>query len=149
MIPRPDESLVSTNQHSIRVPTELDRMIEAERARTPRLSWSDQVVELLDEAIRLRRCPGISFRDGATGRRAVVEGTGIDAWSVVMAWEDGGRDWEVLQADFPMLEEVQLRAALNYHALYPSEIDERITREREWTPARLAEELPFAQGLPR
>lgn len=144
-----DGPLVSTNQHSIRIPVELDRLVESERARNPRLSWSDQILELVDEAIRVRRCPGIAFRDGPTGRRAVVEGTGIDVWSVVMAWEDGDRDWSALQAAFDVVDEVQLRAALNYHALYPDEIDDRIRREREWTPERLARELPFAQGLPR
>ncbi|UCC24770.1 MAG: hypothetical protein JSU98_13695 [Gemmatimonadales bacterium] len=139
---------VSTNQHSIRIPSDLDRLVEAERARNPRMSWSDQVVELLDEAIRVRRCPGIVFRDGAVGRRAVVEGTGVDVWAVVLAWQDCAAEWDALREEFSMLDEVQLRAALNYHALYPSEIDERIAREREWTAERLAAELPFAQGLP-
>jgi uncharacterized protein (DUF433 family) len=148
MILDPAPDAVSTNQHSIRIPADLDRLVEAERSRNPRMSWSDQVLELVDEAIRVRRCPGIVFRDGPVGRRAVVEGTGIDVWSVVLAWQDGGADWDGLREDFSMLDEAQLRAALNYHALYPSEIDERIAREREWTPERLAAELPFAQGLP-
>ena len=38
----------------------------------------------ISEGMRLDRCPGIAFRDGPAGRRAVVIG-GPDVWEVVVA----------------------------------------------------------------
>lgn len=137
-----------TNQHSIRIPVELDDLIRAEARIRLGGRWTDQVVELLDEAVRVRRCPGVVFRDGAVGRRAVIEGTGIDVWAVVQEWHSAATDFDVLQEAFPQLSERQLRAALNYYAVYAAEIDERLEAEDRWTPDALRAELPFTQGLP-
>lgn len=139
---------MGTHQRSIRMPEHLDAQIERERRRHRRTGWSDQVIELVDEALRMRRCPGIVFRDGPAGRRAVVEGTGVDVWAVVQEWKAVSEDWPALHESFPQLSELQLRAALSYYALYAAEVDERLALEAEWTPERLAEELPFAGGLP-
>ncbi len=137
-----------TNQHSIRIPVELDELIQAE-ART-RLGgrWTDQVIELLEEAVRMRRCPGVVFHDGAVGRRAVIEGTGIDVWTLIQEWRGAEGDFEVFREAFPQLSDLQLRAALSYYAGYPTEIDERLEAEDGWTPETLRAELPFTQGLP-
>lgn len=43
------------------------------------------------------------------------------------------------------LTEAQLRAALDYYALHPREINERLQREAYWTPERVAAELPFTR----
>jgi len=137
----------ATKSRSLRVPKDLDEQIERER-KLRRTRWTDQVIELVDEGLRMRRCPGVVFRQGTSGRHAVVEGTGIDVWAVVQEWQDARSDWEALRASFPMLSELQLRAALSYYELYPAEIDERLTLEAEWTPERLAAEMPFTRGLP-
>lgn len=92
----------------------------------------------------MRRAPGILFADGATGRRAVIAGTAVEVWDVVMTFDEQDRDAEALAACYPWLSEMQLRAALGYYALYPTEIDARIARERAWTPERARAELPFA-----
>ena len=137
-----------TQQRSIRIPKRLDEQIERERSLR-RAAWTDQVIELIDEGLRMRRCPGIVFREGPSGRRAVIEGTGVDVWTVVQEWLALSSDWAGLVESFPMLSELQLRAAVNYYGLYPEEIDQRLALEAEWTPERLAAEMPFARGLPR
>lgn len=100
--------------------------------------------ELLDEAIRMRRAPGVAFVDGATGRRPVVAGTALDVWEVVATWRTVEGDMELLARSYPWLSEMQLRAALGYYRLFPDEIDARIEREVAWTPDRVREELPYA-----
>jgi len=127
----------------IRVSEPLAAEIEVEARRYGK-SWSAQAEDLLAEAVRMRRAPGIVFADGPAGRRAVVAGTGIDVWEVVATWRATGEDVERLQANYPWLNEVALRAALSYYELYPEEIDERLARETAWTPERVRRELPFS-----
>jgi uncharacterized protein (DUF433 family) len=98
--------------------------------------------ELLCEAVAMRRCPGIAFMDGASGRRAVIAGTGVDVWEVVYAYEHADRDFTRLRQAFNHTAEPQLRAALAYATLYPEEIRRRITENDAWTPERIAQELP-------
>jgi uncharacterized protein (DUF433 family) len=127
----------------IRLALTLDREVQRE-AEARNLSWSAMSVELLEEAIRMRRAPGIVFADGATGRRAVVAGSGVDVWEVIATWKEVGEDFETLVAEYPALNQLQLRAALGYYALYPEEIDTRLEIEASWTPERVRRELPFA-----
>jgi uncharacterized protein (DUF433 family) len=94
--------------------------------------------ELLSEAIAMRRCPGIAFMDGATGRRAIIAGTGVDVWEVAYVYEQVNRNFAELQQAFSHLAEPQLRAALRYAVLYPEDIRGRIAANDGWTPERLA-----------
>jgi uncharacterized protein (DUF433 family) len=135
---------MSTRVKGIRITDELDREIARESTERER-SWSALAVELLQEAIRMRRAPGIVFVDGAVGRRAVVAGTGLDVWEFVATWRACGADFGKLRKGYPWLTEPQLRAALSYYELYPAEIDARLEREAQWTPERVAKELPFAR----
>jgi len=134
-----------TKSRGIRIPEELDREIERE-AEGRGKSWSAATAELLDEAIRMRRAPGIGFADGPSGRRAVIAGTGIDVWEVVAAWQDCGEDYSELQQSFDWLNDAQLRAALSYYTLYPADIERRLERERQWTQDKVTRELPFASA---
>lgn len=134
---------MATIQHSLRVPKQLDELIERERRRHGRRDLSEEVLELLDEALRMRRCPGIIFVTGPAGRRAVVAGTGVDVWEVIAGWKSLGEDWEQLRSSHAQLTETQLRAALSYYSLYPDEIDERLELEEEWTLERVRSEMPF------
>lgn len=131
--------------HSIRVPEELEREIKREIARRGVREWSTGVLSLLDEAIRTSRAPGIVFVDARDGRRAAVPFTGLEVWEIIRFWNARGRDWEAFRGEFEELTEQQLRAALNYYALYPTEIDERLALEESWTPERVAAEMPFTQ----
>jgi uncharacterized protein (DUF433 family) len=115
---------------SVRLPSwiqgELKRLAAGERR-----SLSAVVRDLLDEALRMRRCPGIVFLDGPTGRRPVLAGTGLEVWEVVKAYKDGGEDFEKLKETFDWLSPRQLRDALHYFRLYPKEIEEEIRRQEE------------------
>jgi len=70
----------ATITKSLRIPKETVQEIE----RTSRgRDFSAAAIELLNEALKMRRCPGILFADGPTGRRARVAGTGLDVWEVI------------------------------------------------------------------
>ncbi|MFP5286990.1 MAG: DUF433 domain-containing protein [Thermoanaerobaculia bacterium] len=117
----------------IDLPQDLEQEIAREAERRGQ-TWSSVTTDLLTEAVRMRRVPGIVFGDGPTGRRAVVAGSGIDVWEVIATWQEGGRDFEQLRRNYDWLSEAQLRAALRYYELYPEEIEARLARERQWTP---------------
>lgn len=128
----------------IRISDELDQAI-ARESKARGKSWSALTAELLEEAIRMRRAPGILFADGPTGRRAVVAGTGLDVWEVIATWRTVERNEGLLRQSYPWLSGLQLRAALAYYELYPEEIDARLDIEASWTPEALRRELPFAR----
>lgn len=134
---------MSSRARGIRIPGDLER--EIDRVRERGQSWSAAATELLSEAVRMRRAPGIAFTDGATGRRAVVVGTGLDVWEIVATWMAIGRSWGELRRCYDWLSEPQLRAALGYYELYPDEIDARLGREEAWTPERVRAEMPFVR----
>jgi hypothetical protein len=135
------EKTMATKAKGIRISDELDHAIQRE-SETRGKSWSAITNELLEEAIRMRRAPGIVFVDGATGRRAALPG-GLDVWEIIATWQEGGRSYEELRQNYPWLTESQLRAALAYYELYPSEIDARLEREAQLTPERVWQEFPF------
>ncbi len=138
---------MTQRSRGIRVSELLAAEIEREAERRAK-SWSATAAELLDEAVRMRRAPGVVFAEGPAGRRAVVAGTGLDVWESVAAWRAAGERFEKLMATYPWLAEAQLRAALGYYALYPEEIEDRLAREADWTPERVRRELPFAAPRP-
>jgi uncharacterized protein (DUF433 family) len=135
---------MATRAKGIRISDELDRAIERE-SEVRGKSWSAITAELLDEALRMRRVPGVAFVDGPAGRRAVVAGTGLDVWEVIATWHTCEGSDELLRQSYPWLNEVQLRAALAYYETYPKEIDVRLHREALWSSERVRTELPFAR----
>jgi uncharacterized protein (DUF433 family) len=139
---------MATKAKGIRISDELEREIEQE-SRSRGKSWSAITNELLEEAIRMRRAPGIAFMDGPAGRRAVIAGTGLDVWEIIATWRDVQGNFEALHKNFSWLDESQLRAALAYYEMYPTEIDARIEDEEQLTPERVWEELPFLKPLNR
>jgi nitrogenase molybdenum-iron protein alpha/beta subunit len=79
----------------------------------------------IDEGMRLDRHPGIVFRDGPAGRRAVVIG-GPDVWEVVAAARSAPEQGDELVA--ALAERVgvppeRIRIAVRYYAEFPDEID--------------------------
>lgn len=128
---------------SLRLPAPLERELEREFARRGVTEWSAGVVDMLSEAVRMRRVPGVVFVDSRTGRRPMVAGTGIDVWEVIALWRAVERDEGEFRAATDWLTEAQRLAALNYYALYPEEIDRRIAADDGWTPERARAELPF------
>lgn len=128
-------------QKSLRIPAE--RVAAVERlARRLGLDFSGAVNELLEEALRMHRFPGIVFTTGPAGRRATISGTGIDVWEVVAAGKSLDNDLRRLRRAYAHLGESQIEAALAYYRSYPEEIDERLAREADWSPEALAREHP-------
>jgi uncharacterized protein (DUF433 family) len=129
-------------QKSLRIPVETVKAIE-EVADVANRDFSAIANELLEEAVRMRRCPGIVFTTGPAGRRATVAGTGLDVWEVIGEYRAFDRDVRRLQRRYHWLSEPHLRAAVNYYRLYPREIDERLAREMRLTPERIHRASPF------
>lgn len=138
--------MAMTTARGIRLPESLQAEIEREMERQEVTEWSTMVVELVREAIRARRAPGIVFVDGATGRRPVVAGSGLEVWEVVATWKEVGRNYDRLRSAYDWLAEPQLRAALSYHELYADEVDARLEREARLTAERVQNELPFTRS---
>src|SRR5215475_4517869 len=67
---------------TMRLRQSLRRELEAIAARSRR-SVADVTQELLEEALRMRQCPGIYFADEPSGRTAKIGGTGLGVWEVV------------------------------------------------------------------
>ncbi|HVR76597.1 MAG TPA: DUF433 domain-containing protein [Planctomycetota bacterium] len=98
--------------------------------------------ELLEEALRVRRCPGMVFADGPGGRRPRIAGTGIDIWEVIAAYHSVGNSLARLRRSYHWLSEVQLRTALGYYKLYREETERWIKRNESLTLEALAESHP-------
>lgn len=129
---------------SLRLSEEVRSAID-ETARRTRRPFSSVANEMLEEAVRMRRIPGIYFADTPTGREAHVEGTGLGVWEVIAGYRRVDEDGERLRKEFDWLSEHQLRAALAYFEAYPKEINERIAEDEYWTPDRIWEEHPFTR----
>ncbi len=95
---------------------------------------------LTEEAVRMRRFPGIGFRGADAERRAWVMGTGLDVWQIVEAVEDhGSREHAVAETD---LGERHVALALAYREHFPDEIDEALADNRRPVD-QLRELYPF------
>jgi len=87
----------------------------------------------IDEGMRVDRHPGIVFREGPAGRRAVVVG-GPDVWEVIAAAqsasERGGTLVEALTERIGVPRE-KVQIAVRYYAEYPEEVDRFIALVEE------------------
>lgn len=133
---------MSSIQKSLRLPEEVIREIESLTSSTGK-DFSGLARDLLIEAVKLRRCPGITFADGPTGRRARIAGTGIEVWELISTFKGLEEDYKKLKNAYHWLSEQQIRAALSYYALYTKEIDERISANEEMTEDRVLKRFPF------
>jgi len=129
---------------SIRLPSDLLGEIQKEARKTDRPA-SKVIQSVLDEGLRMRRCPGIVFTVGPAGRRATVAGTGIDVWEVVRVFKSCNSAFEALARALPQLSRPQLEAALYYYRCYPLEIDARLKYEKEATKELSTQ--PFTRTL--
>jgi len=133
---------MATVQKSIRLPEEAVKEIEALASGTGR-DFSGIARDLLIEAVKMRRCPGITFTDGPTGRRAKIAGSGIDVWEFIATFKGLGENYNKLKEAYHWLSEQQIRSALSYYALYTEEIDIKITRNDDITKDQVIKRFPF------
>ncbi len=130
---------------SIRLADETLREVRALGKRLDR-PVSRVASALIEEGLRQRRCPGIVFSDGPTGRRATVAGCGVDAWEVVRVYLACAGDVEAVVQALPQLSRRQVDAALHYYRCYPQEIDERLALE-ERAEEEIAHRHPMIRTL--
>jgi uncharacterized protein (DUF433 family) len=97
---------------------EIERM-----AKSTRRSFSEVAQDLLEEAVRLRECPGIYFANEAAGRVAKVSGTGLGVWEVINTYQGVRGSLRRLRRWHPHVSPAQLKAALLYYERYRDEID--------------------------
>ena len=122
---------------SLRLPDDVRERLDDESQRVS-AAPSTLAVVLIDEGLRMRRFPGIVFRDGPTGRRAGLA-KGPDVWEIVRDLKRAqgtGRQPIGFVAEETGLAPEMIGLAADYYVVYPEEIDDRIA-----TDARVAEEL--------
>lgn len=134
-----------TVQRSIRIQEKTFKEIE-QIVRESGKEFSAVANELLEEAVRMQRCPGIIFSEGVAGRRARLAGAGIEVWEVIAAYKSVNKDFARLQKTYHWLTEQQLRGALGYYRAYPEEIDRLIKQNEELTEEHLHNKYPFLAG---
>jgi len=132
------ERLVTT---SLRLNSGLRAYLEALADRSRR-SLSDVAQLLLDEAIRLRECPGIYFADEPTGRTAKVMGTGLGVWEIMRDYLAVGEREDRLREMFPQLSPAQITAARNYLLRFREEIQRRMAEDTALTAEAVADRYP-------
>ncbi len=84
-------------------------------AKRTRHSFSEAAQDLLEEAVRLRECPGIYFADEPAGRVAKVSGTGLGVWEVINTYQGVRGSLRQLRRWHPHVSPAQLKAALLYY----------------------------------
>ena len=131
-------------QKSLRLPAETMKEIE-EMAKETGQDFSSVTKDLLQEAIKMRRCPGILFAEGTSGRRARVAGTGIEVWEVIATYKSVKEDLKKLRKAYHWLSREQLKAALSYYMAYPQEIDQLIEQNERWNEGRVRDRYPFTR----
>jgi uncharacterized protein (DUF433 family) len=128
-------------QKSLRIPQKTVKEIE-QIAKESGRAFSSITKDLLTEAIKMRRCPGIVFTDGVTGRKARVAGTGLEVWEIITTYIGVKQNFKRLQKAYHWLTEQQLRAALGYYAVYREEIDQQIEQNASWSKDTIIENYP-------
>src|SRR6267378_1648668 len=133
---RPEPRVLTT----MRLRQSLRRDLEATAARNRR-SVADVAQELLEEALRMRQCPGIYFADEPSGRTAKIGGTGLGVWEVV---RDFSRDQnsDRIRKVFPQLSQAQVTAALMYYARHRDEVQAKIAANDALTPETIEKQYP-------
>jgi hypothetical protein len=115
---------------SFRLPEDLLERIDNE-AISAGSSATTLVASILDEGLKIRRFPGIVYRDGPTGRRAAVVG-GPDVWEIIRALKQTpGKDERRVRtlADELGLSTTQIRLAIDFYGVNPAEVDDRIAAD--------------------
>lgn len=116
---------------------------EIERiAKRSRRSFSQVAQDLLDEALRMRACPGIYFADEPAGREAKVAGTGLGVWEIIRDYQAEGENVEKIKEALPQVSDAELKAALLYYRKYRQEIDAEIAENAALTREAVEEKFP-------
>jgi uncharacterized protein (DUF433 family) len=126
---------------SIRLSPATDRAVTAEARRLNR-SKAAIVEALAEEAMRMRRFPGIGFRGDDAAREPWVIGTGLDVWELCEMIDEYESVEELIDA--MELTERQIKLAVAYRQQYPEEIQAKIAENRR-SPEEWLEQYPFIE----
>jgi len=132
---------MATPTKTLRLRSRLRVAIERMAKRTRR-SFSEVTQDLIEEALRMRECPGIYFADEPAGREAKVAGTGLAVWEVIRDYLAAGKDEKVLRKALPQLSGGQVKACLIYYSKYPQEIEAAIEENAALTREALQVQIP-------
>ena len=125
---------------TMRLRRSLRKDLETTAARTRR-SVADVAQELLDEALRMRQCPGIYFADEPSGRTAKIGGTGLAVWEVLRDFSKDQKPNRIRRV-FPQLSQAQITAALMYYSRYRDEVQAKIDANAALTPDNVERRFP-------
>jgi uncharacterized protein (DUF433 family) len=135
-------SRVQTVQKSLRIPRETFDDIEKIASETGR-EFSSIAKDLLAEAVKMRRCPGIVFVNGVRGRKAKIAGTGLDVWEIIATYISVNNNFPRLRKAYHWLSDQQLQAAIGYYTAYRDEIDSLIEQNESWNRKAVVDHYPF------
>jgi hypothetical protein len=129
--------MVSTSPSSVRFEQRVLERLSAFVAVHQELTLSSATSRLVDEALRAREHPLITFKDGPAGRRARVVG-GPDVWEIIGAVRSVREAEPKLPGDEALSVVTEssgvpmpfVRAALAYWGDYPDEVDAFLDRAR-------------------
>jgi hypothetical protein len=129
--------MVATSPSSVRFEPRVLERLSAFVAVHQELTLSSATSRLVDEALRAREHPLITFKDGPAGRRARVVG-GPDVWEIIGAVRSvrtaepdlAGDEALAVVAETSGVPTPFLRAALAYWGDDPEEVDAFLDRAR-------------------
>lgn len=84
----------------------------------------------IEEGLRMDGHPGISFRDGGSGRRPALLGTRLDVAQVIETLRQNGSSIDET-AEYLDLSAAQVETAVRYYADHRAEVDAWIAQSRE------------------
>jgi hypothetical protein len=112
---------------SIRLRPDLKQELER-RARESGTSTATLYERFIDEGLRHDAHPLITFRDGASGRRAILAATRLSVAQVIdtLLATDGASDADRIRdtAEYLDIPAGYVAASIRYYAAYKAEIDE-------------------------
>ena len=107
---------------NLEIPEDVRAAIQEVGERTGR-EFAAVASEILTEAVRARRFPGIVFADSPVGRTAYFAGTHASVGDVIAAYNRVGRDRQRLRAECLQLDDEQIEQALSYWRAHRREIE--------------------------
>jgi uncharacterized protein (DUF433 family) len=132
---------------SLRLPeATLDRL--GTRARSRSVAPRTLAQRYVEEGLRTDEHPLIRFADGPAGRRARLQGTGLDVWEVISVVRDNDGN-ERATAEYLHIQLGLVQAAVAYYGAYRDEIDEWIELNALESDAAHAAWLAGQQALKR
>ena len=120
---------MATETKTLRLRQELRYEIERIAKQTHR-SFSEVTQGLIEESLRMRKCPGIYFADEPAGREAKIAGTGLAVWEVISVYKAVSKNERALRVRFQSLTAAQIQAALIYYRHYLEEINALVAENK-------------------